>query len=303
MFIDNSWWGHKYVFAKYCKVDLKPIFGSFQHGVYTLEYEKNWKLQRSFQQIPFFCNSTFFYRKCIKQGEKNVIAIGSPFLYLKKIYNKKKKERGTLVFISHSGFKVKKFGLIKKYFKDNIQFDHEGFINNVEQYNNPPYVVSIIKDDYKLISQFYKRKNWKIFSAGNRYDKLFLINIYKLISKYKYAVFSEFTSALYYSMFLGLKVRIAVKSLSSKKIQVYNKIPKDEMLNFKSYKKKYPQIFFGGLNINLAKNIAKERMGYDNIKTKEELKKLFGWNSYIKFFFSKLFLIIYNIKYQFKKNT
>ena len=300
MFIDNDWWGHKYVLAKYCNIEPKPIFGSMQHGVYSLEQEKNWELGRNYQLIPFFCYSNYFYKKCIKKKEKNIIAIGSPFLYLDKIAAREKKINGTLVFPAHSGFKKKRSGLINKYYKDELFFDHEGFINNVEKYNQPPYTVSIIKDDYHGISKFYKRKNWKIFTAGNRYDKLFLINIYKIISKHKYAVFCEFTSAMYYSMFLGLNVRLAVKSISSKKIETYsNKIPETEKMNFKIYRKKYPKIFSGKLNINLSINIAKETMGYSCLKSKEDLLNILGWNSYIKIFLANLIKKIYNIKYQF----
>ena len=54
MFIDNDWWGHKYVLAKYCNTNPKPIFGTIQHGVYSLEEEKNWELGRSSQLMPFF---------------------------------------------------------------------------------------------------------------------------------------------------------------------------------------------------------------------------------------------------------
>jgi hypothetical protein len=299
MFIDNDWWGHKYVLAKYCNTNPKPIFGTIQHGVYSLEWEKNWELNRSFQVIPFFCYSNFFYRKSIKKKEKNVIPIGSPFLYLDKIASKEKKKNGTLVFPAHSGFK-KKSGLINTYYKDGLLFDHEGFIKNVEKYNEPPYTASIIQDDYQEISKFYKKKNWKIFSAGNRYDKLFLINIYKIISKHRYAVFCEFTSALYYSMFLGLNVRIAVRSTASKKIETYNNKPsKSETMTLKAYKKKYPKIFSGKLNINLSVNIAKETMGYSYLKSREELLNILGWNSDIKIFLSKLLKKVYNIKYQF----
>jgi hypothetical protein len=299
MFIDNDWWGHKYVFAKYCNVDPKPIFGSMQHGVFSLEEEKKWKLNRSFHMLPFFCYSNFFYRKSIKKKEKNITAIGSPFLYLDKIASKEKKKNGTLVFPAHSVFK-KKSGLINKYYKDELSFDHEGFIKNVEKYNEPPYTASIIRDDYQEISKFYKKKNWKIFSAGNRYNNYFLINIYKIISKHNHAVFCEFTSAMYYSMFLGLNVRLAVKSISSKKIETYsNKIPETEKMNFKMYKKKYPKIFSGKLNINLSINIAKETMGYSCLKSREELLNILGWNSYIKIFLANLIKKIYNIKYQF----
>ena len=300
MFIDNNWWGHKYILAKYCNVDPKPIFGSIQHGVYSLEEEKNWRLGRSFQKIPFFCFSNFFYKKCKKEKEKNVKAIGSPFLYLDKIYTKKHKANGTLVFPAHSGFYKKKIGFIYKYYKNQISFDHDNFINNVEKYNTPPYTVSIIQDDYQQISKYYKRKNWKIFTAGNRNNKLFLINIYKIISKHKYAVFCEFTSALYYCMYLGLKVRMAVKSASSKNIKFFNnKTSVIEKEIFKSYKKKYPEILSGRLNINLAKNIAKDRMGYNFIKSPDELKNILGWNSTIKIFLAKIISIMYKLKYRF----
>ena len=46
MFIDNDWWGHKFVLAKYCGLKIKPIFGSLQHGVYTLEEELEWNLKK-----------------------------------------------------------------------------------------------------------------------------------------------------------------------------------------------------------------------------------------------------------------
>jgi hypothetical protein len=101
-------------------------------------------------------------------------------------------------------------------------------------------------------------------------------------------------------MFLGLNVRLAVKSISSKKIETYsNKIPETEKMNFKIYRKKYPKIFSGKLNINLSINIAKETMGYSCLKSKEDLLNILGWNSYIKIFLANLIKKIYNIKYQF----
>ena len=101
-------------------------------------------------------------------------------------------------------------------------------------------------------------------------------------------------------MFLGLNVRIAVRSTASKKIETYNNKPsKSETMTLKAYKKKYPKIFSGKLNINLSVNIAKETMGYSYLKSREELLNILGWNSDIKIFLSKLLKKVYNIKYQF----
>lgn len=304
MFIDNDWWGHKYVLAKYCAVKENPIFGSMQHGVYSLEQEINWNInkKRNFDFIPFFCNSNFFFQKCKNNNVKNIIPIGSVFLYLDKLIKYSKKKKGTIVFPAHSGFTKEKKIITEKYLKKKREFDHIGFIKNVEKYNKPPFIVSIIKDDLNDISHFYNRKNWKIFSAGNRYDKLFLFNIYKLISQNTHAVFCELTSALYYSMYLGLKVRIAVKSYSKKNIKLFSRdIFKSDQITFKSYIKKYPEIFFGNLSRCKAKEIAKERMGFDCLRSKAELREILGWNSKIKIFFSIILKKIYNYKYQFKK--
>jgi UDP-galactopyranose mutase len=50
-------------------------------------------------------------------------------------------------------------------YKDELFFDHEGFINNVEKYNQPPYTVSIIKDDLDESNHVMKQ-----------YDEILLLN-------------------------------------------------------------------------------------------------------------------------------
>ena len=299
MFIDNDWWGHKFVLSKYCNTMQKPILGSLQHGVCSLEEEKNFQLNQTFKQIPFLCNTKFLYKN--QKKKFNIVAIGSPFLYLDKIISRKEKKIGTIVFPPHSGFIKKKALYGNKFFKDKLSVDHEAFIKNVEKYNSPPYTVSIIQDDHYKLSKIYKRKKWKIFSGGNRQNKSFLINIYKIISKHKSAVFCEFTSAFYYSMFLGLRVRLAIKSpLSSKKIIPFNyRLAKVDKVTFRVYLKKYPEIFLGKLDITKAKTLAKERMGYDCLKSKDDLKSILGWNSNIKIFLATFLKKIYNLKHRF----
>ena len=304
MFIDNDWWGHKHVLAKFCGVKDQPIFGSLQHGVITSNQEKDWDLSkdRNITSVPFFCYSNALYKKSKNNNLKNIISIGSPFLYLDKITPQIKKKKGTIVFPAHGDFNLKKKGFVHKFSNKKRLFDHEGFIKNVEKNNSPPYTVSIIKDDFEYMKKFYKRKNWKIFSSGNRFDKFFLINSHKLISQNTHAVFCEFTSAIFYSMYLGLKVRIAVKSPLLKKIVPYAYwIPKPDRISFEIYRKIYPEIFFGKLPVKLAKNIAKERMGYDCLKSKKELKKILGWDSKLKTFTALTLKKLYNIKYQYKK--
>ena len=105
---------------------------------------------------------------------------------------------------------------------------------------------------------------------------------------------------MFYSMYLGLKVRMAVKSHSLKKIVPYAQtLSGNNKQSFKIYREKYPQIFSGKLSIKIAKNIAKERMGYNCLKSKEELKKLLGWDSKFKTFIALILKKLYNIKYRY----
>ena len=131
---------------------------------------------------------------------------------------------------------------------------------------------------------------------------IFLINIHKVISQI-HTVFCEFTSALFYSMYLGLKVRMAVKSINSNEIRTYSKkIFKTDKKSFLKYYKNYPEIFSGKLSILKGKKIASERMCLDCLKSKNELRKILGWNSNFKLIFSIVSKMLYNFKYNFKKN-
>ena len=40
MYIDNTWYGARYIFSKYCKVKDKTAFASIQHG-HVIVNEKN----------------------------------------------------------------------------------------------------------------------------------------------------------------------------------------------------------------------------------------------------------------------
>ena len=40
MYIDNTWYGARYIFSKYCKVNDKTAFASIQHG-HVIVNEKN----------------------------------------------------------------------------------------------------------------------------------------------------------------------------------------------------------------------------------------------------------------------
>ena len=47
MYIDNSWYGARYIFSKYCKTRDKAVYASIQHG-HVLVNEKNLGKKKNF---------------------------------------------------------------------------------------------------------------------------------------------------------------------------------------------------------------------------------------------------------------
>ena len=85
MFIDNNWYGNKYIFSKYCNISEKPIFGSLQHGLFMVHHFRkiNHSIKkigdRTFKIIPWFVWNEHVQNASIKDKSKNVISIGAPF--------------------------------------------------------------------------------------------------------------------------------------------------------------------------------------------------------------------------------
>ena len=59
MFVDNNWYGNKYIMSRYCNLNIKKIFGSLQHGLFLVDafkkFNKNKKVgKRVFEIFPWF---------------------------------------------------------------------------------------------------------------------------------------------------------------------------------------------------------------------------------------------------------
>ena len=142
MYIDNNWYGARYIFSKYCKVKDKAAFASIQHGHligHVIGNEKNVG-KRKITATPWLVWNKKIVERCLKNGFNNVVPIGSPFLYLNKIYKfKKKKSRGTLVFPLLSQPELRNiinYEKLFEYLKKNLPY---------------PYTISVSVRDYDFL--------------------------------------------------------------------------------------------------------------------------------------------------------
>ncbi|MDA7636468.1 hypothetical protein N8679_02260 [Candidatus Pelagibacter sp.] len=285
MFPDNNWYGHRYIILQYLKKKDKEIFASLQHG-WISQYLKKQNYKK--KNYPILCwskkNKLFYTTKNIK----NVNSIGSPFLYLCKMMEEKKYKlnkpppKGTMVFPTHSSQDLEHFT------------NHEQLINDVQSDFEGPYTVCFYYYDLnKKDIDLYKKKNWKVVCCvRGKADKLSLFRLYREISKNEYIISGEFSSALFYGMYLRKKTRVYFNS--NKRYLSYTK---EELEMVELYKKNYPELFSRYLSPEKGKILGDLELGFESIKDKEQLVKLLGCNSIIKNFFSKILSKLYDLKY------
>jgi hypothetical protein len=289
MYPDNSWYSHRNILAKYCGVRLNiPIFGSLLHGHIAISEHKSSQIghlgKRKFTIAPAFLWNKKQLEYSKREGNKNIYAIGAPFLYLHKLKKnlyKKNKPQGTIVFPIKSDFSN---------IQDNTLIN---LLRIVEKRFPKPYTLCLSHQDYK-----YKKrpiKNWKIITCGSRNDTRFLYKLYKFLNKNKNIISTYSGSVVLYSLYLKKKTFILDKYIDIKKKKkiLFNKENHNFHLNVLKDFKKYE---IDNNNLNLKKNYkgVLKILGYDCLKDREELKELLGWNSTIKTFCAKLFILFYD---------
>ena len=285
MYLDNNWYGDRYIFSKYCKTKDKPAFASIQHGYLTI---KNYKLnqphgKRTITSTPWLVWNNKIATFSSKKGIKNIIPIGAAFIYLEKIINLKKKikPKGTLIFpfLSHP--------------EERIKNDYEKIVEYLKKNYSPPYTISVSTYDIKRIHKKYK--DVKFLTFGFRGDQNYLKKLYMTINNHANVVCSYPGSPLIYSIYLKKKVYISkkyfLKNLNNLKKKELDYIRKTVLNDLAKY----------GLNIkNLNDKINKIKirlmLGNKFIKTPKQLKKILGWDNNFKSLMAKFFAKIINIK-------
>lgn len=294
MYVDNNWYGHRGILAKYCGVKVKAMWGSIQHGVLIDCYESD----IGKHSIPFsnyYCWTKKTVEYCKKNKVKNIIPIGAPFIYLDQLLKTKKsqtKSTGTLSFPCHSNP------------DDPRHFKHELFIKYVMDHYEGPFTACLFfLDAITDIKNIYSKYGWNVVSAGDRSNENFLENVYNFINRHDHIISPELGSSFFYSLFLKKKVsyikKIKVKNtfqyFSQRSSYVDKPFFNDQL---EAYEKKNNFILDQVIDIKKGKELGDIELGYEFKKSKDDLKKILGFNNLLKNIAAPLMIKIMNIKFK-----
>lgn len=278
MFLDNSFYSHRRILSKYCGVKDKRCFASIQHGSFTLKQEREIG-KRFFSISPFLCWNERLLQITKKNKIPNVISIGAPFLYLDLLMKNKKFKppSGTLVFPSKSSVSL------------NADVNHLKLIEMTEKKFKGPYTVCVYFVDLKKDWSIYKQRGWKVISFGDRYEKNFLNGVYKNIKLSKNIVVTSVDTVAFYSMFL--KKNLYFITNYKKKNKIYNIVTtKNELQQHVQnyYKKRLPNLLKNKSSLEERFLLACNELGYKSIKSKNELRKILGFENKLKMIAAKI---------------
>jgi len=298
MYLDNSWYGHKKIILNYINSKSKYIFCTIQHGWITDERIKKLNYgKRKITAAPFLCwtNKT---KKIIESNNiKNVIPIGAPFLYLlhssKININQNYDKIGTIAFPFHSTT------------EETIEFDHNNFILEIENFFEPPFSVSLYYDDANdKIIKLYKDRNWKIITFGHRENENFLNKFIENVIKAKTVVFSEVSTGLFYSMFLKVETKILNSYTYNNKI-VYFRNYETNVQNKKkineNFIKKYSFLGTDKYDYEAGYSLSCEELGLKYLRKKKELSSILKEDNFFITFLTYLINLLVKLKYIYSK--
>ena len=272
---ENRFYGHVHLLAKYCGLQGSPwINGYLQHGWNATDGFGNYLgSKRS-------ANKYVWSKRCeniIKRnGNKNVFAIGAPWLYLSDVYPQATNQNrsGVVAYPAHSSSWSKLGDTSLEY--SNFLKDKYGLVTVVlHRYD---YANTQVKQTYESVGHQVKTHGngtpWE-----NEFDPKFLKNQRDLLSGFLVVVSNVMSTPVLYATSLGLKSEISgpvdysITNADDKASQTG-----DGLTDWNSM-------------INQSPDLWKVELGLDCKKTPQELKEILGWGSKPKksatFFFAR----------------
>lgn len=221
MYCEQFGYSHREILLKYCGLDSSvQILGNLQHGVILDNYfngRANLQSPRFLfgKKTSFWVFSSRTMKLAHAQGFKRVIAIGAPWLYLRKSVDNglpRMKEKRSLVMPGHSAYSYpSRLTSIEKRkraagFREIVGSGMATVCLHPSDYLDPECVDAYIEEGFKItcIGAVGVQPYWT--DAGNRVRALY--TLMTLMSTHTELVTDRYGTHLFYAIDLGLNVGI-----------------------------------------------------------------------------------------------
>ena len=285
MIIDNNWYGHRSIIAKYCGYSDRHVHALISHSQELAVYKSRRYPLGTFKH-PILVWNKYELENALSQGCTHVYATGAPFLYLLQelcLTNQQRSNRnGTIIFPVHGVPGI------------TVDQDVKRWIDLIKDGFPPPYCVSIPLFDplYQSKKTRFEKAGVKVVSFGARTDRDYLRNFIGVASEYEFATSDDMGStALIYCMALGLGVfHFSGKNLIDFVYRDNNKSPYFP----ERIRSAFECTYLGGDD---AIAVASDILGKDMMVSPSDLSRLIGLDSLGRSMLAMVYSLAVRLKY------
>ena len=265
----NHWYGHAHVLAEYCGLDPAsppPIRGMMQHGWtmfhgFGYGHYSDWSLTK-------LVWSDHARRRAQLIDWRDVVSIGSPFLYLMEFTPDHGSAReGTIWYPFHG---------TKEY--EQVTGDHDSLIEEIKDTEAGPVTMCLYYVEYEQdeIRQKYERAGFRVITHGHRgaqwlgTDRRFLHKQLAELRRHRRVASNRLTTAIFYGIAAGCEPAVYGDPMDF--VGVKPGFDGEPLL-----KAWLPELFGKEIDLETARRIAHEELGADYLMTPAELRLILGW--------------------------
>jgi hypothetical protein len=267
----NHFYGHAYVLARYCGLDVEPvprILGYLQHG---------WNIGDGLapgtpyaEGSPIFVWSEQTRRRAWSLGRRNVIVTGAPWIYLLAMEPERPDDpprEGTIWYPFH-GWEAQE-----------VQGDHRRLIDQIKDVEEGPVTICLYWQEYhtKKIRRIYEKAGFRIICHGyrghwwRRTDKNFLYSQLHELRRHKRVASNRVSSALLYGAATGCE-----PAVYGDPMVLHAEDP--TFGGVARIRRQWPELHGTHVNLEMATQIARDELGFDYLMPSDALSELFGWS-------------------------
>lgn len=223
MFSEQFGYGHREILLKYCGLDFSTqLLGNLQHGIMLDHMWLDFSSPRYFgmRKSKFWVYSKKYEQLGRSLGNKHVIAIGAPWLYLRDSIEKyvqsfkvdEDKPKGVLIMPSHSAGPYNSLATVKqkklraKAFREIIGSQSATVCLHYIDFSNHETTDAFLDEGFKVTCAGSSNHLPYWSEAGNRVRTLF--TQMNLMSTHTHLLTDRYGSHIFYAIDMGLKIGI-----------------------------------------------------------------------------------------------
>lgn len=261
MLIDNAYYGHAAALAAHCGLrSTPPIWGYLQHGVTIGAPFDGYRMSNLLPKLVWGEPAA---ERCRRRGDRRVVVIGAPMLYLAADTPPDRASAdplGTIVFPFHGWEEA------------DIVGRHDRFAEQIDEHESGPVTVCLYWKEAAdpSVVESYAGRGFRVICNGSRSNPGFLTAQLSEMRHHRRFVTNRVGSSVFYAATLGLEVDLYGSSFG---LGTAAEAEQARLLS----NLRWPELASRSIDQEAFRQAARRELGANSLLEGHELRRVLGW--------------------------